>query len=270
MALKKKTKQKNKRLKNFISFILIALFAIAGYFFANKYPNKFTEAFSDISQNVISTLSTNLNNTTIPNHNISSTTDNIPPYSDSPFITLNENIPNFSKNDETDVCFESYSNLDSLGRCGVAFANLGIDSMPTGERGAISHIHPSGWKSVKYDTTLVEGGYLYNRCHLIGFQLSNENDNKRNLITGTRYFNVDGMLPFENNVAEYIKKTKNHVLYRVTPFYNRNNLVASGVQIEAKSVEDNGNGILFNVYIYNIQPNISINYVDGTSSLLNN
>ncbi len=270
MARKRKSKQKNKKFKGIISIILIALFAIGGYYFTNIYPNDFTEAISDVSQNITSTISSNLNNITNHNQNNSTNIDNIPDYSDSPFIVLNNNIPEFTENDETDVAFESYSNLDYLERCGVAFANLGIETMPTEERTSISHIKPSGWQSVKYDTDIVDGGYLYNRCHLIGFQLSSENANDKNLITGTRYFNVDGMLPFENDVAEYIEETKNHVLYRVTPFYEGNNLVANGVQIEAKSMEDDGTGIQFNIYIYNVQPGVSINYNDGTSSLLNN
>ena len=161
--------------------------------------------------------------------------------------------------------FEKYSDLDVLGRCGVAFANVGIDTMPTEERGAIGSVKPSGWQTVKYD--FVDGKYLYNRCHLIGFQLAGENANPKNLITGTRYLNVDGMLPFENQIAEYVKKTNKHVLYRVTPIFKDKNLVASGVQMEAESVEDRGKSICFNVYVYNNQPGVEIDYKTGKSKL---
>ena len=160
--------------------------------------------------------------------------------------------------------YEKYSDLDKLGRCGVAVANIGKDIMPTEERGSIGSVKPTGWHTVKYDG--IDGNYLYNRAHLIGYQLTGENANTKNLITGTRYMNVSGMLPFENMVADYIKETNNHVLYRVTPIFENNNLLASGVLIEAKSVEDNGKGILFNVYCYNVQPNIEINYANGESS----
>lgn len=181
------------------------------------------------------------------------------------YIVVNDNQPFFTEADFTKESFESYSELDFLGRCGVAFANLGIDLMPTEERGEIGSIKPTGWHTVKYDN--VDGKYLYNRCHLIGFQLSAENANKKNLITGTRYLNVQGMLPFENMVADYIKETKNHVLYRVTPVFDGDNLLASGVQMEALSVEDNGAGICFNVFIYNVQPGIQIDYATGNSEL---
>ena len=155
--------------------------------------------------------------------------------------------------------------MDSLGRCGIAYACIGTDLMPTEDRGSIGQVKPSGWHTVKYDC--VDGKYLYNRCHLISYQLTAENANENNLITGTRYLNVEGMLPFENIVADYIKETGNHVLYRVTPIFEGNNLVASGVQMEAKSVEDNGEGILYNVYCYNSQPGVGINYATGDSWL---
>ena len=190
-------------------------------------------------------------------------TTNIPAYSGKPYITINNNIPYFTNSDLTTKSYEYYSNLDSLGRCGVAVANIGKDIMPTGERDSIGSIKPTGWHTVKYDN--VSGKYLYNRCHLIGYQLSGENANEKNLITGTRYLNVEGMLPFENMVDDYIEETNNHVLYRVTPVFEGNNLLASGVIIEAKSVEDNGAGILFNVYCYNVQPDITINYATGES-----
>lgn len=188
----------------------------------------------------------------------------VPAYSGKPYAVLNKNVPRFTKSQLTTKSYEKYSPLDSLGRCGPAQANLGLDLMPTGKRKSISKIKPSGWQAIKYDC--VPGKYLYNRCHLIGYQLSAENANRRNLITGTRYLNVDGMLPFENMVADYIKETGNHVLYRVTPVFKGKNLVANGVILEAMSVEDKGAGILFNVYCYNVQPQIKINYANGQSS----
>ncbi|MFQ9511318.1 MAG: DNA/RNA non-specific endonuclease, partial [Lachnospiraceae bacterium] len=192
----------------------------------------------------------------------------IPAFDNKPYIEINNNVPSFLSSELSTTSFESYSQLDSLGRCGVAYANIGIDIMPNEERGSIGQVKPTGWHTVKYDC--VDGKYLYNRCHLIGFQLTGENANVNNLITGTRYMNVDGMLPFENMVADYIKETENHVLYRVTPIYEGNNLVAAGVQMEAKSVEDNGEGILFNVFVYNNQPGVTINYATGDSHLSDN
>ena len=192
---------------------------------------------------------------------------NVPEYKGEAYVVLNGNEPEFTEEDMSTESYEFYSELDEAGRCGIVKANLGRDLMPTEERGSIGQVKPSGWKTVKYDN--VDGKYLYNRCHLIGFQLSGENANERNLITGTRYMNVDGMLPFENMVADYIKETGNHVLYRVTPFFEGDNLVASGVQMEAKSVEDDGEGILFNVYVYNVQPGIEIDYRTGSSKASN-
>lgn len=188
-----------------------------------------------------------------------------------PYIKLNNNYPEFSESERLIGSssgisgYENYSELDSLGRCGVATALCGKELMPTEERGAIGMIKPSGWHTVKYDC--VDGKYLYNRCHLIGWQLTGENANPLNLITGTRYLNVEGMLPFENMIADYIKETENHVLYRVTPDFQGNELVARGVQLEAWSVEDSGDGICFNVYAYNIQPGIKIDYQTGDSLL---
>ena len=186
-------------------------------------------------------------------------------YSGEPFTVLNENIPAISNSEKKVESFERYSDLDELGRCGVAEACIGIDIMPTEDRGAIGQIKPSGWHTVKYD--IVDGKYLYNRCHLIGFQLTGENANEKNLITGTRYFNVEGMLPFENMVADYVKETENHVMYKVTPVYEGDDLVAKGVQMEAYSVEDDGEGICFNVFVHNVQPGITIDYKTGESWL---
>lgn len=193
------------------------------------------------------------------------TLNNLPAYSGEAYVELNDNVPDFSKKDMTSKAFEKYSELDDLGRCGVAYANVCTETMPTEERGNIGMIKPSGWQTVKYDN--VEGKYLYNRCHLIGYQLTAENANEKNLITGTRYLNVEGMLPFENLVADYVEETDNHVLYRVTPIFKGDNLLASGVQIEAYSVEDKGKGVSFNVYCYNVQPGITIDYTNSDSKL---
>lgn len=190
---------------------------------------------------------------------------NIPDYSSEPYVILNDNNPEFSSNDLTTSSYEHYSELDELGRCGVVEACIGKDLMPTEDRESISHIIPSGWIQAEYEH--VDGKHLYNRCHLIGFQLTGENANEKNLITGTRYMNTEGMLPFENMVADYIKETSNHVLYRVTPIYEENCLVANGVQMEAMSVEDEGKSICFNVYVYNVQPGVEINYSTGESTL---
>lgn len=187
----------------------------------------------------------------------------IPAFSNKAYVAVNNNTPFFTSTDFTTKSFESYSNLDSIGRCGVAYACVGKDLMPTEERGSIGSVKPTGWQTIKYDN--VDGKYLYNRCHLIGYQLSGENANTKNLITGTRYLNVTGMLPFENMVADYVKETNYHVLYRVTPIFSGNNLVASGVLMEAESVEDKGEGILFCVYCYNNQPGITIDYSNGNS-----
>ncbi|MBK5897670.1 DNA/RNA non-specific endonuclease [Catonella massiliensis] len=186
----------------------------------------------------------------------------VPKYRGIPYVEINDNKPSFSEKDKDRV--EEYSKLDKLGRCGPAFANVGKELMPTSPRESIRDVRPSGWHTVKYDDIL-EDRYLYNRCHLIAFMLAGENANERNLITGTRYFNVEGMLPFEIQVADYVKSTGNHVLYRVRPIFKGNDLVARGVQMEAQSVEDGGEGISFNVYCYNVQPGIRINYKDGSS-----
>ena len=238
-----KRKSKNSLTKLTLSLIILIFIGIIGYFNPNILPTN--------SENLIAQTSFDLNT--------------IPDYTSEPYVIINNNVPEFNEEDLTTRSFEKYSDLDFLGRCGTAFANLSIDTMPTAneERENISSVTPSGWINKKYE--IVDGGYLYNRCHLIGYQLSAENVNEKNLITGTRYMNTEGMLPFENKVAEYIKETGNHVLYRVTPIYEENNLVASGVQIEAKSVEDNGKEICFNIYCYNVQPGIEINYKTGES-----
>lgn len=189
--------------------------------------------------------------------------DSLPPFSGEPYVEVNGNVPYFTEAEMTAASYETYAPLDALGRCGVATSCIGKDLMPTEERGSIGQVKPSGWQTVKYD--FVDGKYLYNRCHLIGFQLAGENANKSNLITGTRYMNTEGMLPFENMVADYVKETGNHVMYRVTPVFQGNELVARGVLMEAKSVEDDGDGILFCVFVYNNQPGVEIDYLTGKS-----
>ena len=238
MARKSK---KNK--KSFIPLLLIILILIYNTYAEdiNKYIRSFA---SDETYNI----------------------EDIPNYNGNNYIVLNNNEPEFTENDLSIESFEVYSSKDYLDRCGVAYANIGIDLMPTKERGSIGQIKPTGWHTIKYD--IVDGKYLYNRCHLIGHQLSGENANPENLITCTRQMNVEGMLPFENKIAEYVKKTKNHVLYRVTPVFENDDLLATGVQMEALSVEDNGKGIKFNVFVYNVQDGIKIDYSDGTSSLI--
>lgn len=239
--------RKTKKIKNItLGIAFTAIVAIAGYF----------NTSSQVTPKTVAQNSYELNS--------------IPEYNNEPYVVLNDNIPEFTEPDYTTESFEKYSELDSLGRCGVAYANICRETMPKEdeERGDISSVKPTGWVQRRYD-----GEYLYNRCHLIGYQLSNENANELNLITGTRYFNTTGMLPFENQVAEYIKnqntEENKHVLYRVTPIYKENELVARGVQMEAYSVEDNGQGICFNVFVYNVQPGINIDYATGESSINN-
>ena len=191
--------------------------------------------------------------------------EQVPAYSGEPFVILNGNVPLFTEEDLTDESYEYYGDLDRLNRCTYTMASIGQDLMPTEERGSIGQVKPTGWVTAKYD--FVDGKFLYNRCHLIGFQLTGENANEANLITGTRYMNVDGMLPFENMVADYIKETGNHVLYRVIPVFDGENLVANGVTMEAWSVEDSGEGVCFYVYVYNVQPGVEIDYATGESRL---
>lgn len=191
------------------------------------------------------------------------TVEELPEYDGHPYIAVNDNIPDFDEDDLTQNSFEMYSDLDDLGRCGVCYANVGQDLMPTEKRGSIGSVRPTGWVTSKYD--FVDGKYLYNRCHLLGYQLTAENANERNLITGTRYMNTEGMLPFENLVADYVKESDGHVLYRVTPIFCGDELVARGVQMEGFSVEDGGASVCFNVFVYNVQPGVTINYADGSN-----
>ena len=200
-----------------------------------------------------------------PEHAVS--VADVPAFSGNAYVVINDNVPLFAKEDMTAEAYEYYSPLDRMERCGYVMACVGKETMPTEDRGSISHVKPTGWVQAYYDC--VDGEALYNRCHLIGFQLTGENANERNLITGTRYMNTEGMLPFENMVADYIKETGNHVLYRVTPIFDGDDLVASGVQMEAKSVEDDGEGICFHVYVYNNQPGVTIDYATGESEMSN-
>lgn len=225
----------------------------------DKHPGQTNSGYSSESTD------SSLDNNDLPSSTESApiSLSSIPAYSGSPYVTLNGGTPTFSKAELKTQSYEYYSNLDKLERCGVVHACIGRDIMPTEERGSIGMVKPAGWHTVKYDC--VDGKYLYNRCHLIGFQLTGENANTKNLITGTRYMNVNGMLPFENMVADYVKETGNHVMYRVTPIYKGNNLLANGLQMEGYSVEDDGEGICFNVFVYNVQPQITIDYATGES-----
>ena len=246
---KKKYKSKYNLIISIITLIIVVLI---GY-----YENN-----SEIGNN---TIQDNVQVTS--NKEVSFNLNEIPKFDGkTPYVIINNNEPEFPEEDFNTNSFEKYSELDSLGRCGVAYANVSKDTMPTEARGDISKVKPTGWHAVKYDC--VDGKYLYNRCHLIGYQLTAENANKQNLITGTRYLNVEGMLPFENQVADYVKTNNGHVLYRVTPIFKDDNLVANGVQMEAESVEDRGKEVKFNIYAYNVQPNIKINYLTGSSELI--
>lgn len=220
---------------------------------------------TDVPQTLPSVLETQQDATSVVQDDAELSIENVPEYAGEAFVILNDNTPHFTQQEKTTETFERYSELDVLGRCGPAYANVCKELMPTEERESISSVKPSGWVNNPYD--IVDGRYLYNRCHIIGFQLSGENANKENLITGTRYLNVEGMLPFENMVADYVRETNNHVLYRVTPVFVGEELVARGVQMEAWSVEDEGEGICFNVYCYNVQPGIAIDYMTGDNWL---
>lgn len=254
-------KQKKQMQKAIISLIIIIAIGIIGYL--NPEIQNYIEEIINTTTNETTSEAI----ATITSFDLSS----IPEYESNPYVYINNNKPNFIESDYTQESFENYSQLDSLGRCGVAYANISKEIMPTEdeERESISNITPTGWKNVKYEN-IVDGGYLYNRAHLIGWQLAGENANELNLITGTRYMNVEGMLPFENMVDDYLEEPanqNNHVLYRVTPIFEDSNLVASGVQMEAYSVEDNGEGVCFNVYVYNVQPGIEIDYKTGESRI---
>ena len=240
-----KKKKYNKKQIKLLIYTIILIWSIITYLYL---PSNDTE---------------NISNTIVATSNTTYTSiEEIPEYMGEIYVVLNNNIPNFEENEYITKGFEKYSDLDNLGRCGVAYANICKEIMPTKEREDISDVKPTGWIQKKYN-----GEYLYNRCHLIGHQLAGEDANELNLITGTRYFNVNGMLPFENEIADYIDDNpENHVLYRVTPIYKESNLVANGVQMEAYSIEDNGMGVSFNVFVYNVEPGIDIDYATGKSS----
>lgn len=235
-----------------ISIFIVITVIFAGYFSDNIYQRTSEDT---INQSTTSTTTT---------QTYSFDLESVPEYYGEPYVAINNNVPGFDESEYTTEVFETYSELDYLGRCGVAYANICQELMPTKGREDISDVEPTGWIQAKYD-----GEYLYNRCHLIGHQLAGEDANEKNLITGTRYLNIEGMLPFENDIADYVEETDNHVLYRVTPVFEDNNLVASGVQMEGYSVEDNGEGICFNIYCYNIEPNINIDYSTGESCYIN-
>lgn len=229
--------------KDIIYFIAIIILIYYGYTIYVDYTNKPEEKF-------------------IQNY----TLNDIPEYSGEDYIIINSNNPNFENYENINTSFETYGELDYLGRCTYAYALLGVDLMPTSQRENISMVKPTGWNYSKYE--MIDGQYLFNRCHLIAYQLSGENANEKNLITCTRHTNSDVMNEFEIKVGNYIRKTKNHVLYRVRPIFDNDNLIASGIQMEALSVEDNGKGIKFNIYIYNIQPGIYIDYKNGNNYLI--
>lgn len=233
--------------KKYLVLLLVLSLALSGCILERE-DAKHTQEESD-TQNITDTQDAEFNN--------------IPAYAGKPYVFLNNNEPLFLEKDYTTDAFEIYGDLDEYKRCTVAYANVCKETMPTEKIGKIGYIFPSGWVSVKYD--FVDGKFLYNRCHLIGYQLTGETANEKNLITGTRYLNINGMLPFENLVADYVNATGNHVLYRVTPVFDGDNLVASGVKMEAKSVEDKGKGICFNVFCYNVQPGVIIDYKTGKS-----
>ena len=272
LSSKEKIKTSNKRLcKVLPALILVLSLGCSGADISDSINPSQNESTTVQTDKAGGSNSSNKNNSADKNDTLAAGTDSadwratLPEYSDSPYVIVNNNEPFFTENDMTADSFEYYGELDELGRCTVAYASIGKDLMPTEKRGSIGSVKPTGWHTVKYD--IVDGKYLYNRCHLIGYQLTAENANKNNLITGTRYLNVDGMLLFENMVADYIKETNNHVLYRVTPIFTGDNLLADGVLMEAESVEDNGEGISYNVFCYNVQPGVKIDYATGDSSL---
>ena len=244
-------RRRKKKKQSVVVFVLLLLLSGAGYTVSSHYEELigFAEEWTEKDTKKINT---------------SYSLEEIPPYQGEAYVVLDENIPRFTEEEEQ-FTGEEYHELDDLGRCGPAMALVGIETMPTEERGSIGMIKPSGWHTVKYE--IVSGKYLYNRCHLIGYQLTGENANEKNLITCTRSMNTTGMLEWENQVADYVKETENHVLYRVTPIFEGDNLLATGVEIEAKSIEDDGKGVQFHVFVYNVQEGIEIDYQTGDSHL---
>lgn len=262
--MKKTNKKEQKRLAKKLLLLLVILGILGGcytYFVDPGFPVKLASAVERCTgelEQLAGALAGDGETGTVA-------LEDIPEYSGEPYVVVEGDEPDFTEEERTEESYEDYSELDRLGRCREAHANIGEDLMPDEERGSIQEVKPSGWENEYYD--FVEGGYVYNRCHLIGYQLAGENANEKNLITGTRYMNVEGMLPFENQVAEYVRETGNHVLFRVTPIYDGKNLVASGVQMEAESVEDDGESVKFNVYCYNVQPGVEIDYATGENRI---
>lgn len=244
-------RRRKKKKQSVVVLVLLLLLSGAGYTVSSHYEELIGYAEEWTEKDTKKT-------------NTSYSLEEIPPYQGEAYVVLDENIPRFTEEEEQ-FTGEEYHELDDLGRCGPAMALVGIETMPTEERGSIGMIKPSGWHTVKYE--IVSGKYLYNRCHLIGYQLTGENANEKNLITCTRSMNTTGMLEWENQVADYVKETENHVLYRVTPIFEGDNLLATGVEIEAKSIEDDGKGVQFHVFVYNVQEGIEIDYQTGDSHL---
>lgn len=245
-------RRRKKKKQSVVVFVLLLLLSGAGYTVSSHYEELIGYAEEWTEKDTKKT-------------NTSYSLEEIPPYQGETYVVLDENIPRFTEEEEQ-FTGEEYHELDDLGRCGPAMALVGIEMMPTEERGSIGMIKPSGWHTVKYE--IVSGKYLYNRCHLIGYQLTGENANEKNLITCTRSMNTTGMLEWENQVADYVKETENHVLYRVTPIFEGDHLLATGVEIEAKSIEDDGKGVQFHVFVYNVQEGIEIDYQTGDSHLV--
>lgn len=245
-------RRRKKKKQSVVVLVLLLLLSGAGYTVSSHYEELIGYAEEWTEKDTKKT-------------NTSYSLEEIPPYQGEAYVVLDENIPRFTEEEEQ-FTGEEYHELDDLGRCGPAMALVGIETMPTEERGSIGMIKPSGWHTVKYE--IVSGKYLYNRCHLIGYQLTGENANEKNLITCTRSMNTTGMLEWENQVADYVKETENHVLYRVTPIFEGDHLLATGVEIEAKSIEDDGKGVQFHVFVYNVQEGIEIDYQTGDSHLV--
>ena len=258
----------SKYIKRFVVLLVVAVLVVLFTQIQDSLPISESNESTNTAESELLDESTLETQFSMMTDNIKYDLSKIPEFTDKPYVELNKNKPKYSKKEleAAKISFQNFSDFDELGRCGTAVASVGTDLMPTEKRGSIGMVKPTGWHTVRYDD-LIPDKYLYNRCHLIGYQLTGQNANEYNLITGTRYLNIDGMLPFENQIADYVKETNNHVLYRVTPVFEKDNLVASGVVIEGMSVEDNGEGITFCVYAYNEQPGITIDHKTGDSQV---